>query len=193
MLLGENLAVEPLLQLGERGDALDVAVAARHDDLAVERRAVGQRFGDRAEVGEGFGDQFLAARPQPPAQAPLHQLRADAVELPFGDPALGRPELFRQFLERRVELMGEEERIGPAVVGRRAAVGRRDQRGEIRGADRAARLGVAHQPLRHRRRVERRSPPPAPARPGRWATPMRSAPVVSLKKASRSASGSAAA
>ena len=158
-LRGENLAAEPLLQRRERLDVGKLIVVERwglrglrldHEQFAVEHLAVGNPALQRRHFRKALAHEFLAAGPQPPMTRALDILRADAVELPFHEPVLDRPQQRRHFVERRLERMREKEGIGMAA--RRPLprlVVRGDQRGEVLRLERAAGLGIAHHALRH--------------------------------------------
>ena len=105
-LFAHDLAAKSLLQAREDREAVERIVrelACRRDEdheLAVDRRARGQRTRQRLEIGIGVGDELFAARPQAPVLAALQELRADAVELPFDDPVRGRPKRRKHLGER---------------------------------------------------------------------------------------------
>ena len=73
----DGLAVEPLLQVGEGGDA----AAAQDQQLTVQGALEGHR---RKHVGEGVGDVVAGAGVETAHAALTDRLDADAVPLPFG-------------------------------------------------------------------------------------------------------------
>ncbi len=75
---GRGLAVEPLLQVVERGDL----AVADHQQLAVQRHIRRHR---RADVGKGAADLVAGARIEPLFGAAGDELHADAVPFPFGE------------------------------------------------------------------------------------------------------------
>jgi hypothetical protein len=81
-------------------------------------------------------------------------LRADAVEFPFHQPVLDRPQQRRHVRDRRLKRMREKERIGMAALAARFVVAGLDEGVEIRGPERAAGLRIAHHPLRHQPGVD---------------------------------------
>ena len=153
-LLAQGLAADALLQQGERLDAkcLFVAVGWRLPDhqLAIEHGAVGQRGGELRKLGKALGDQLLPPRPQPGTPIAFHQLGADTVPLPFHQPLLGRAEHRVEALERLLQRVRQEERVGLAAalgmfLGRLLG----DQRQVALGRRLVRKVGVADHALRH--------------------------------------------
>ena len=156
-LFAHDLAAKPLLQAREDREAIErirrelVLWRDEDDQLAVDRRARGQRARQRLEIGIGVGNQLFAARPQAPVLAALQELRADAVVLPFDDPVRGRSQRSEHLVDRAAPRLREIKRIGFARVERlRFRLAHlADQRLEIRSRRDPPRLRIADQPLRH--------------------------------------------
>ena len=88
-----GLAVQPLLQVGERAGPLR---RPADQQLAVERGVEIHRVG---QVGKGAGNVVAGARIEPAHAALADHLDADAVPFPFGR-IVGRVELFEIALAR---------------------------------------------------------------------------------------------
>ena len=76
--------------------------------FAIEHGAGRKRLRGGHDLGEPVGEQFLATRPQRNRVRPSHQLHADPVPLPFGEPVCGG--LVIGF--RRLPTVREHEGIG---------------------------------------------------------------------------------
>src|SRR3984957_995729 len=86
---------------------------ARLDDdkLAVKDCAVGNAVLQSGELGKALADQFLAARPRPPLPGAMDVLRTDAVEFPFHQPVLDRPQQRRHVRDRSLKRRREKASI----------------------------------------------------------------------------------
>ena len=163
-LFAHDPAPESLLQAGEDRQPIErirLIVSFGRDkdhELAVDRHARGQRTRQRLKIRIGVGNELFAARPQAPVVAPLQELRADAVELPFDDPARGRAKRRQHLGERPAPRLREIERIGLARIERLGLCVQdlADQRLEVRGGRDPSRLGIADQSLGHAALVDAR-------------------------------------
>ncbi len=129
--------------------------------LAIEHASTGSDAAALFDLGKTPVQPFLAARPQAGVVAAPHQLGADAVPLPFGQPvARARPACPPRAPAARRGRTGRDDRPGarrrpPAPPARSSAVGSgfpvaaqamRDQVGRLA---RPLRQRLHHQPLRH--------------------------------------------
>ena len=170
MLRADHLAVQPLLQIGERRDL----AIAHHQQLAIEHRVEIHRLEDfRKRAGNVLG----AARIEPPAAFGRDELHADAVPFPFGAPV--RRAACRRCRRPPADAPASADGTPAPAPGRAAA---RASPARRTAPDTAA-PGRATPPPHHRPRRRRsrpaRSSPAAPRR--RRASP----PVISFSSASR--------
>jgi hypothetical protein len=100
---GQGLAADALLQIGERRRHGRIGLPNQH--FAIEHHPVWQTR--CRQFREPLGDQVFAARPQETLAIASHELRADAVVLPFHDP-VRRLAQARRFSR---QLMRQEERV----------------------------------------------------------------------------------
>ena len=117
----DHLAVQPLLQIGERRDL----TIAHHQQFAIEHRMKIHRLEDfRKRAGNVLG----AARIEPPAAFGRDKLHADAVPFPFGAPIRrlhpGKVRRLQRMRQHRRTEHRRLRRIGP----RRALLQPREQR-----------------------------------------------------------------
>ena len=104
----EVFAADALLQRRE----VERPTVLPGQDLAVDHRAVRQRFRRRRDFGELVGDELFAPRPDKGLPASSDDLGADPVPLPLGLPFSDRPQIFGRSLQR----VRQEERVGPTDI-----------------------------------------------------------------------------
>ena len=200
-LRADGLAPEPLLQAGERREALE-RVGARPRLCASARRARRRARRLRAERRPAAPDRdrnprsvprraTKAARP-PPRLTSCARMPSNfhsAIQ------SCGGPSVASISSTRPRPGLREIERIGLPGGERRAlaVVDARDQRLEILGRGHAAGLRIAHHALRHMASRRRRATSESALMTCSRETPTRNSPVMSLKNTRRWSAGSACA